>query len=152
MCVCVCVCVCVRVCVCVSVCLCVCLYLCMSVWLSVCLSVCLCLCVVVVSVIVKRPVFPPCAVHGHSINPLCYHYCLLLIHTAYHVLKSIILIICFVSSIVLRFKTRGKDNAESAAIIIGQYQRKLSFCVLNTLRTLIYSRDQYFVCWIPCVH
>ena len=42
---------------------------CLSVCLSFCLSVCLsvCLCVRVISVILKRPLFPPCAVDGLSL-------------------------------------------------------------------------------------
>ena len=59
---------CVCVCECVSVCVCVCVCVCVSV--SVC--VCVCVCVCVVSVIVQHPVFPPCAVDGHSRNPLYY--------------------------------------------------------------------------------
>ena len=39
-----------------------------------CVFVCVCVCVSVVSVIVKCPVLPPCAVDGHSRNPLyCYY-------------------------------------------------------------------------------
>ena len=32
------------------------------------------MCVCVVSVVVKHPVLPPCAVDGHSGNPLYYYY------------------------------------------------------------------------------
>ena len=40
----------------------------------VCVGVHAYVCACVVSVIVKHSVFPPCAVDGHSRNPLYYYY------------------------------------------------------------------------------
>ena len=37
-------------------------------------QVCVCVCLSVASVVVKRPALPPCAVDGHSTNPLYYYY------------------------------------------------------------------------------
>ena len=54
--------------------MCVCVCECVCVCVCVCVSVCVCVCVCVVSATVKRPVLPPCAVDGHSRNPLYYYY------------------------------------------------------------------------------
>ena len=51
------------------------------------LIMCVYVCVCVVSVIIKHPVLPPCAVDGHSRNPLFYYYFITFLET--HIVDKI---------------------------------------------------------------